>query len=74
LRRFFDDEELRADALFAYTLAIPGETTKGRVRNLFNREEKDAGGLSPHEEELVKAALDERLALAGKEPYFAAHA
>lgn len=74
LRRFFDDEELRADALFAYTLAIPGETTKGRVRHLFNRVEKDAGGLSAHEQELVKAALDERLALAGKEPYFAVEA
>jgi HEAT repeat protein len=72
LRRFFDDEELRADALFAYALAIPGDTTRGRVRNLFNRIEKDAGGLSVHEEELVKAALDERLALAGKEPFFVA--
>ena len=70
LRRFFDDEELRADALFAYALAIPGETTKGRARNLFNRVEKDAGGLSVHEEALVKAALDERLTLAGKEPFF----
>lgn len=74
LRRFFDDEELRADALFAYTLAMPGETTKGRVRTLLNRVEKEAGGLSAQEQELVKAALDERLALAGKEPYFTAQA
>jgi HEAT repeat protein len=74
LRGFFEDEELRPDALFAYTLAIPGETTKGRVRTLFNRVEKDAGGLSAHEQELVKAALDERLALAGKEPYFTVQA
>ena len=27
LRRLFDDEELRPDALFAYSLAVPGETS-----------------------------------------------
>jgi hypothetical protein len=71
LRGFFGEEELRPDALFAYALAIPGETTKGRMRTLFNRIAKDAGGMSTLEEELVKVALDERLALAGKDAYFA---
>ena len=70
LRQLFDDEELRADALFAYTLAVPGETSRGRAKSLLSRVEKDAQGLSEMEEELVKAAIDERLILAGKEPVF----
>ncbi len=68
LRKFFDDEDLRSDALFAYALAIPAEVSRGRMKGLLARIEKDAHGLSEMEEELVKAALDERLMLAGKEP------
>ncbi|MGH9654994.1 MAG: HEAT repeat domain-containing protein, partial [Bryobacteraceae bacterium] len=70
LRDFFDDEDLRADALFAYTLAAPAELSRGRMRGLLARIEKDAHGLSEMEEDLVKMALDERLLLAGKEPFF----
>ena len=70
LRKFFDDEELRMDALFAYALAVPGETSRARMKSLVSRIEKEANGLSEMEEELVKAALDERLLLAGKEPVF----
>ncbi|HEX7360561.1 MAG TPA: HEAT repeat domain-containing protein [Bryobacteraceae bacterium] len=70
LRDFFDDEDLRADALFAYTLAAPAELSRGRMKGLLARIEKDAHGLSEMEEDLVKMALDERLLLAGKEPYF----
>jgi HEAT repeat protein len=70
LRKLLEDEELRTDALFAYTLALPGETSRGRVKGLLARVERDAHGLSEIEEELVKAALDERLMLAGKEPVF----
>jgi hypothetical protein len=40
------------------------------MKSLLQRIEKDASGLSEIEEELVKAALDERLMLAGKEPIF----
>ena len=65
LREFFDDEDLRADALFAYALAVPGETTRGRVRALFRKIEEDAGTLSEEETALVRMALDERLTLAG---------
>lgn len=72
LRKFFDDEDLRSDAIFAYTLALPGETTRGRVKGMFERVKSDARGLSEVEEALVKAALDERLMLAGKEPFFSA--
>lgn len=72
LRKLFDDEELRSDAIFAYALALPGETSRGRVKGLFERVKKDARGLSEVEETLAKAALDERLMLAGKEPFFSA--
>jgi hypothetical protein len=70
LRKLFDDQELRSDALFAYALALPNEISKGRVRGLLSRIEKDAGGLSEIEERLVMTALDERLMLSGKEPFF----
>jgi len=70
VRALFEDEELRSDALFAYALAIPAEISPGRMKGVLARIEKDAQGLSEMEEELVKAALDERLMLAGKEPVF----
>lgn len=70
LRRFFDNEELRSDALFAYALVMPSEVSRGRIKSILARIEKDAHGLSDIEEELVKAALDERLMLQGKEPIF----
>lgn len=70
LRKLFDDEDLRSDALFAYTLALPGDVSRSRVKGLLARIEKDARGLSKMEEDLVRAALDERLLLAGKEPVF----
>ncbi len=70
VRKLFDDEELRSDALFSYALALPTEVSRGRMKGLLQRIEKDANGLSEIEEELVKAALDERLLLAGKEPVF----
>jgi hypothetical protein len=71
IRKLFDDEELRSDALFAYTLALPGDVSRGRVKGMLTRIEKDARGLTEMEEELIKTALDEKLLLAGKEPFFA---
>ena len=71
VRALFNDEDLRSDALFAYALSLPGDVSRGRMKGLLARIEKDAHGLSEMEEELVKAALDERLMLAGKEPFFA---
>lgn len=70
VRAFFEDERLRSDAIFAYGLALPSEISRGRVKALLNRIEKDAGGLSELEERLAMTALDERLMLAGKEPVF----
>ena len=72
---FFDRdgefEDLREDALFAYALAMPGETTRGRVQGMFRKIDKLAD-LSADEVELVEFALDERLKLHGLDPVFAA--
>jgi hypothetical protein len=70
---FFDREEpfddLREDALFAYALAMPGETTRGRARGLLRKIDALAG-LSQTETQLVMFALDERLRLHGLAPVF----
>ena len=72
---FFDREEpyddLREDALFAYALAMPGETSRGRVKGML-RKIDDLAGLSEEETELVEFALDERLRLHGLAPVFEA--
>jgi hypothetical protein len=74
---FFDrDDELsglREDALFAYALAMPGQTTRGRIRGMF-RKIDSLTRLSAKETDLVMFALDERLRLHGLEPVFAAYA
>src|SRR4029079_16282839 len=66
-----DLEDLREDALFAYALAMPGETTRGRVRGMLRKIDALAD-LSSSEAELVMFALDERLRLANLDPVFAA--
>ena len=65
--------ELREDALFAYALAMPGETTRGRIRGMLRRID-DLAGLSAAEAELVMFGLDERLRLNGLRPVFAEEA
>jgi hypothetical protein len=68
-----DFEDLREDALFAYALAMPGETTRGRIRGMLRKIDALAD-LSASEAELVMFALDERLRLQGLDPVFAADA
>jgi hypothetical protein len=68
-----DLEDLREDALFAYALAMPGETTRGRIRGMLRKIDTLAD-LSASEAELVMFALDERLRLQGLDPVFAAEA
>ncbi|MEP6962728.1 MAG: SEC-C metal-binding domain-containing protein, partial [Acidobacteriota bacterium] len=63
----FDD--LREDALFAYALAMPGETTRGRVKGML-RKIDDIAQLDSSETELVMFALDERLRLNGMKAVF----
>ena len=72
LKQFFEDDDFRADALFAYALCARGETSRGRMPGMLRKIDEAAGGLSEVEEEMVKIALDERLALHGKEPFFTA--
>ncbi|HEX5227791.1 MAG TPA: SEC-C metal-binding domain-containing protein [Bryobacteraceae bacterium] len=70
LVELFDDEEFRTDALFAYALAVPGETSSGRIRALMTKVEKAAGGFREDEEDLIRIALDQRLMMHGKDPVF----
>lgn len=72
LEKFFDNEELRTEALFAYASAVPGKVTALHARQVFAKIEDLAGGLSPEEEDLVKAALDHLLELYGRKPVFSA--
>ncbi len=71
---YFDREgaldTLRDDALFSYALAMPGETTRGRVRGMLRKIDSLAD-LDATETDLVMFALDERLRLHGLAPVFA---
>jgi hypothetical protein len=64
-----DDEDLREDALFAYALAMPGATTRGRVRGML-RKIDSITELSAEEAQVVMFALDERLRMEGLQPVF----
>ena len=59
---YFDREgdlaTLREDALFAYALAMPGETTRGRIRGMLRKIDALAE-LDQTETDLVMFALDE---------------
>ena len=70
LTSFFEDDEYRADALFAYALSARHEISKARIRGLLRKIEEQAGGLTEGETELVQLALDERLTLHGHAPVF----
>jgi hypothetical protein len=70
LEKYFEDEDLRADALFAYAMSMPGQVSRGRVHGMLRRIDELACGLSQGEGELVKVALDQRLAMHGQEPVF----
>jgi hypothetical protein len=70
LRDFFNDDEFRADALFNYTLAMPAQVSRGRVRGMLEKIDQLAAGLNPGEIELVQMALDQRLAANGMKPVF----
>jgi len=75
IAKYFDAEEpfdhLREDALFAYALAMPGETTRGRVRGML-RKIDSITPLTEYETRLVGFGLDERLRLHGFGPVFSA--
>ena len=68
---YFRDDDLRPDALFSYALCVPAEISRGRIRGVFRKIERAAGGLNSGEAELVETALDQRLLMHGLEPVFA---
>jgi HEAT repeat protein len=70
LRDLMMDDELRKDAIFAYAMAVPSDISASRVRSLYTRIEKEAGGLNRDEATSVGIALDMRLEAEGKEPVF----
>jgi HEAT repeat protein len=70
LAKLFEDEDFRADAIFAYSLNVPAEISHGRMPGLFKRINDAAGGLDYIEAELAQTALDQRLMMHGQEPYF----
>ncbi len=70
IEKLFDDDDVRSDALFAYAMAAPGETSPSRMRALLRRIDRLAGGLDEAEEELVMVALDQRLDYHGMKPVF----
>ena len=70
LAPLFEQEEYRDDALFAYALSIPGDTSRGRVQALLDKIGDAAGGLKADEETLVQIALDQRLMIHGLKPVF----
>ena len=71
LRKLFDDDELREDAIYAYTLAVPApKLNQNGAMGLFRKVETEAGELSELETELVEQAVDIRLMRNGFEPVF----
>ena len=70
LEPFLDDNEFRIDALFAYALSVPGETSRMRAHAMLNKIEDVADGFRVDEEMLVKIALDQRLMLHGIKAVF----
>jgi hypothetical protein len=71
IAKYLEDDDFREDALFAYALALPGETTRGRARGIL-RKIDSITPLDESEERLVKFAIDERLRLHGLAPVFEA--
>ena len=57
---YFQDEELRGEALPCYTMCAPCEPTRAGLRRLFKKIDELAGGLSTAEEFVVKDALNTR--------------
>jgi hypothetical protein len=72
VERLFEHDELRPIALMAYTLAMPGQASPGRVEAMFRKVENLAGGLDPEEAEIVRRSLDARLMEAGYAPHYRA--
>ncbi len=70
VRKMLNEADVREDALFAYAMISPGKPTAAFLRQVYSKLEREAGGFTDEEEEVVRIALDERLRAAGKPPVF----
>ncbi len=70
LRDLFDNEDLRAEALFAYAMSVPMDLSPSRAFRLLRNVEEAAGGFSLTEKDFVEFAIDERLAMNGMRTVF----
>ncbi|HEY6346779.1 MAG TPA: SEC-C metal-binding domain-containing protein [Bryobacteraceae bacterium] len=68
---YFGDKSVREDALFAYAMAMPGETTRGRARGMLRKIEA-LTPLTDSEIQIVTFAIDERLRSHDLDPVFEA--
>jgi SEC-C motif len=66
LEVFFEDPDLRDDAIYAYALAAPAEDNRFGLRQLEKRIEKLAGPLTEDEVRTLEDALGTRLSMAGR--------
>jgi SEC-C motif len=66
---YFGDKSVREDALFAYAMAMPGETTRGRARGMLRKIEA-LTPLTDSEIQIVTFGIDERLRLHNLDPVF----
>jgi hypothetical protein len=70
IEKYFDDQDLRDTALFAYALCAPVDVTRSRMKQLFRRIEELAGGLTSEEAATVEQAIDLRMEMHGLRPVF----
>lgn len=70
LTSFFNDEQLRKDALHNYALIAPGPTTRKKVTQLYDQIGELAGGLTEEEAPVVETGLDVRLVREGLKPFY----
>ncbi len=70
LEKFFGNERLRSPALFNYAMVVPGPKDRMGVKSILSKIEKVAQGLDSEERDIVKVALDRRLAMKGMKPVF----
>ena len=70
LPKFFENENLRPDAMHNYAIAAPGPTNRNKILSLYTKIGEMAQGFGEGETQIVQAGLDVRLMNAGLPPVF----
>jgi hypothetical protein len=70
IAEYFDDENLRNEALPSYAMCAPCEPSRAGLRRLYKKIDGLAAGLSEDEELTVKNALNTRAERNGEEPVY----